>query len=170
MLKIYSVLLLSISIAKACWPPVSSLRSDTSVEKYRILATLGIKHIFLAGNEIQDVSQLLLDINLLMEEKIQENNGFLSNLKGMVWKRSTDKDALAQLDEIHDALEPIFAKPCLAASDYATVKPLLKKAFTILHTSKDSQVVGQGMEFQKYLHKIINQNESVSTETSQFGK
>ena len=107
---------------------------------------------------------------LEIEKKIQEHNGFLSNLKGMVWKRSTDKDALAQLDEIHDALEPIFAKPCLAASDYATVKPLLKKAFTILHTSKDSQVVGQGMEFQKYLHKIINQNESVSTETSQFGK
>merc|ERR1711983_149512 len=92
MLKIYSVLLLSISIAKACWPPVSSMRS-------------------LAGNEIQDVSQLLLDINLLVEEKINENNGFLSNLKGMVWKRSTDKDVLAQLDEIHDALEPIFAKP-----------------------------------------------------------
>eukprot|EP00093_Oithona_nana_P014994 14994.XXX_336986_336183_1 [CDS] Oithona nana genome sequencing. len=86
----------------------------------------------------------------------------------MVWKRSTDKDALAQLDEIHDALEPIFDKTCLAPSDYATVKPLLKKAFTILHTSKDSQVVGQGMEFQKYLHKIINQNESGKVEISVF--
>lgn len=110
----------------------------------------------------------MLDINFLTEKRINENNGFLSNLKGMVWKRSTDKDALAQLDEIHDALEPIFDKTCLAPSDYATVKPLLKKAFNILHTSKDSQVVGQGMEFQKYLHKIINQNESVRAVISQF--
>ena len=114
------------------------------------------------GNELKEVSQILLDMNLLIDEKIQENNGFLSNLKGMVWKRSTDKDALAQLDEIHETLEPIFAKPCLAASDYVTVKPLLQRAFKILKTSQDSQVVGQGLEFQKYLHKIINQNESVS--------
>merc|ERR1712004_111801 len=73
---------------------------------------------FIQGNEIQDVSQILLDINVITEESIKENNGFLSNLKGMVWKRSTDKDALAQLDEIHDALEPIFDKTCLAPSDY----------------------------------------------------
>ena len=109
-------------------------------------------------------------MNLLIDAKIQENNGFLSNLKGMVWKRSTDKDALAQLDEIHETLEPIFAKPCLAASDYVTVKPLLQRAFKILKTSQDSQVVGQGLEFQKYLHKIINQNESVciKIQTVQF--
>ena len=107
-------------------------------------------------------------MNLLIDAKIQENNGFLSNLKGMVWKRSTDKDALAQLDEIHETLEPIFAKPCLAASDYVTVKPLLQRAFKILKTSQDSQVVGQGLEFQKYLHKIINQNESVSYKKSEL--
>ena len=46
MLKIYSVLLLSISIVQACWPPVSSMRSELSMEKNQMEHLNQIKAIF----------------------------------------------------------------------------------------------------------------------------
>ena len=46
MLKIYSVLLLSISIVQACWPPVSSMRSELSMEKNQMEHQNQINAIF----------------------------------------------------------------------------------------------------------------------------
>ena len=84
----------------------------------------------------------------------------LKLLKGQILIRSTDKENINRLESIHNELEPIFSKDCLAPSDYSKVKPLLHEAFEILHSSDSNQVVAQGAEFQGYLQKILNQNQS----------